>query len=64
MCKDTWNVNCGVWQLYYCQLRYNRFQQVREGANNDDRLGRPSTSTADENIEAVNKMILDKLIQY
>ena len=36
------------------QLWYNRFKEGR----NDARPGRPSTSTTDENIEAVKKMIL------
>ena len=30
-----------------------------EDVNDDDRPGRPSMSTTDENIEAVKKMILD-----
>ena len=38
------------------QLWYNQFKEVREDVN-DDGPGRPSTSTTDENIEAVNKMI-------
>ena len=36
------------------QLWYNRFTKGREDVN-----GSPSTSTTDENIEAVKKMILD-----
>ena len=41
------------------QLWYNRFKEGREDVNDDVRLGRPSTSTIDENIEAVKKMMLD-----
>ena len=38
---------------------YNRFKEGRENVNDGARPGRPSTSTTDENIEAVKKMILD-----
>ena len=41
------------------QLWYNRFKEGREDVNDDARPGRPSTSTTNENIEAVKKMILD-----
>ena len=41
------------------QLWYHRFKEGREDVNDDDRNGCPSTSSADENIEAVKKMILD-----
>ena len=41
------------------QLWYNRFKEGRENVNDDACPGRPSTSTTDENIAAVNKMILD-----
>ena len=41
------------------QLWCNRFKEGREDVNDDARPGRPSTSTIDENIEAVKKMILD-----
>ena len=41
------------------QLCYNRFKEGREDVNDDARPGRPSTSTTDENIEALKKMILD-----
>ena len=37
----------------------NCFKEDREDVNNDARPDRPSTSTADENIERVKKMILD-----
>ena len=36
-----------------------RFKEAREDVNNNARPGRPSTSTTDENIDAVKKMILD-----
>ena len=38
---------------------YNRFKEGRKYVNGKARHGRPSTSTTDENIEAVNEMILD-----
>ena len=38
------------------QLQYNRF---KEDVNDDARPGLPRTSTTNENIEAVKKMILD-----
>ena len=41
------------------QVWYNRFKEDRENVNEDARPGRPSTSTNEENIEAVKKMILD-----
>ena len=41
------------------QLWYNQFNKGREDVNNNARTGRPITSTTDENIEAVKKMILD-----
>ena len=41
------------------QLWYKRFKESREYVNDNDRLDCPSTSTADEDIEAVKKMILD-----
>ena len=41
------------------QLWYNQFKESREDVNDDPRLGRPSTSTTDENIEAVKQMILN-----
>ena len=40
------------------QLWYNRFTKGREDVNDDVRPGRPNTSTTDENIEAVKKIIL------
>ena len=41
------------------QLWYNRFKKDREDVNDDACPGRPSSSTTDKNIEAVNTMILD-----
>ena len=41
------------------QLWYNRFKEDQEYVNDDPRPGPPSTTTTDENIEAVKKMILD-----
>ena len=41
------------------QLWQNRFKKGRENVNNDACSGRPITSTTDENIGAVKKMILD-----
>ena len=41
------------------ELWYNRFKERREDVNDDARPGRSSTSTTDENIEAVKKMILN-----
>ena len=41
------------------RLWHNRFKEGRENDNDDAHPGRPRTSTTDENIEAVKKMILD-----
>ena len=41
------------------QLWYNRFKKGREEVNDDACTGRPSTSTTNENIEAVKKLTLD-----
>ena len=43
----------------HVQLWYNRFKEGREEVNDDSSPGRSSTSTTDENIEAVKEMILD-----
>ena len=64
MCKDIWNVDCFVCgkstkSIKQVQLWYNWFKEGREDVNDDVRPGRLSTLTADENIEAVKKMILD-----
>ena len=40
---------------------YNRFIEGREDVNDDARPGRPRTSTTDEDIEAVKKMIFNNL---
>ena len=40
-------------------LWYNRFKEGREDVNANALFSRPSTSTTDENIEAVKKMILN-----
>ena len=40
------------------QLSYNLLKEGQEGINDDARSGRLSTSTSDENIEAVKNMIL------
>ena len=42
------------------QLQYNRFKESREDVNEDARPDRPSSSTTDENIEAVKKMVIIK----
>ena len=41
------------------QLWYNRFKEGRDDVNDDARPSRPSTSTTDENTEALKKMILN-----
>ena len=41
------------------QLRYNYFKVGREDGNDAAHSGCPSTSTADENVEAVKTMLLD-----
>ena len=38
---------------------YKLFQNGREDANDEPRSGRPSTSTTDENVEAVKKIVLE-----
>ena len=43
------------------QLWYNRFKEGRQDVNDDAPLGRLSTSTTDENTEAVKQMILNNL---
>ena len=62
MCKDIRNVDCGVQRVYYEQNTSSilyRFKKGRKDVNDDAPSGRPSTSTTDENIKAVKKMILD-----
>ena len=41
------------------QFWYNRFKEGREEVNDNNRPRRPSTSTTDENIEAVKEIIFD-----
>ena len=41
------------------QWWYNRFKEAREDVNDAARRCCPSTSTTDENIEAMKKMMLD-----
>jgi len=38
---------------------YKLFQDGREDANDEPRSGRPSTSTTDENVQAVKKIVLE-----
>ena len=38
---------------------YKRFQEGREEVEDDERPGRPSTSTTDENVEKVKEMIMN-----
>ena len=40
------------------QLWYNRFKEDQEDVNDNARPSRPNTSTTDESIEAVKKIIL------
>ena len=42
-------------------LRYNQFKKGRKDVNDHPRLGRLNTSTTDENIKAVKKVIFDSL---
>ena len=45
------------------QLWYNRFKKGREPVNDYAGPGRSSTSTTDENFEAMKKMILDNRLR-
>ena len=49
------NVDCGIWSSYLGpQQRLSVVQNVlqsREDVNDEERAGRPSTSTRDENID-------------
>ena len=38
---------------------YKRFHDGREDVEDDERLGRPSTSTTDENVEKVKEMVMN-----
>ena len=55
------HLKCCMWRLtnLQAQLWYNRFKEGKEDVNDDAYPGRSSTSTTDENIEAVKKMIVD-----
>ena len=53
------HLKCWRWRLAGLRLWYNRFKEGREVVNVETPPGLPSTSTTDENIEAVKKMILD-----
>ena len=62
MCKDIGNVDCGIQRVYYEQNTSSILYRCKEGrkdVNDDAPSGSPSTSTTDENIKAVKKMILD-----
>ena len=65
MCKDLWNVICGVWLVYYeqntIQLWYNWLKEGLEAVNDNASPGSPTTSSSDENIEVKN-MILESLL--
>ena len=37
---------------------YKMFSEGREDVNDEERVGRPSTSTTDENIDEVKKIVL------
>ena len=52
----------GVWSTMsrtQVQLQYNRFKEGQKDVNENARPGRKSTSTTDEHIEAMKKLILD-----
>ena len=38
--------------------RYKMFSESREDVNDEERAGRPGTSTTDENIDEVKKIVL------
>ena len=63
MCKDICNVDCGLLESTMSrtqvQLCYSLFKEGRKDVNDNACPGRPSTSTTDENGEAVQKMIFD-----
>ncbi|KAK5638146.1 hypothetical protein RI129_012441 [Pyrocoelia pectoralis] len=54
------DVDCGVWTLDQSNVYrwYKMFSEGREDVNNKNRAGRLSTSTTDENIDEVKKIIL------
>ena len=41
---------------------YKRFQDGREDVEDDERLGRPSTSTSDEKVEKVKEMVINDIL--
>ena len=64
MCKDIWNVLIAAFgkstvSRTQVPLWYNQFKKGQEDVNDYVRLDRPSMSTTDETIKAVEKMILD-----
>ena len=60
MCKNIWNVDCNsTISRTQVQLLYNRFKAGLKDVNDGARPSRPSTSTTDEIIEAVQTMILN-----
>ena len=61
MCKDIWNVDCDIRRVYceHIEHKFNYGITGQEDINDDARSGRPSTSTTDDNIEAVKKMIFE-----
>ncbi|UYV84061.1 hypothetical protein LAZ67_X001029 [Cordylochernes scorpioides] len=56
------NVDCGIRRSYLGPKQryrwYKMFSEGREDVNDEERAGRPSTSTTDEKINEVKKMIL------
>ena len=56
-----WNVNKGLWWMSKTRVyeSYKRFQDGREDVKDDERPGRPSTSTTDENVEKVKEMVMN-----
>ena len=53
MCKDIWNVDFGVWQVYYEQNTSSIVVEGREDDNGDARSGGLNTSISAESIEAL-----------
>ena len=60
MTLEMLTVGCGETSMSRTQVQlwYNRFKEGLEDVNNDARSGRQRTSTTEENIEAVNRMII------
>ena len=59
MSKNIQNFDCGDRQVYYEQNTSSIVVQYREDCSDEARTGLPSTSTTDENIEAIKQTILD-----